>query len=66
MRLPIPSSLEGRLRLAGTLVGIGLCVEFATLFWVHPLSFMTFAGIAAVLVGLGIIVFLLAIVRDER
>jgi hydrogenase/urease accessory protein HupE len=50
------------LRLSSVLVAVGLAVEIATLLWFHPLSFVLFAFVGAVLVAAGILVFLVSLV----
>jgi hypothetical protein len=61
MKLTEPG-LRRILRIASGLVIIGLCVEIVSLLWFHPLSFVLFAFVAASLIGLGILVFLLTLV----
>ncbi len=56
------SGLRRILRIASGLVIVGLCVEIVSLLWFHPLSFVLFAFVAASLIGLGILVFLLTLV----
>jgi hypothetical protein len=41
---------------------VGLLLEIVSLLWFHPLSFVLFAFLAAVLIGLGILVFLVSLV----
>lgn len=50
------------LRVSSALVILGLAVEIASLLWFHPLSFVMFAFVGAVLVGAGILVFLASLV----
>jgi hypothetical protein len=54
--------LQQRLKVAAYLLIGGLLIEAGTLYWVNPLSFMLFIGLGGTLVGLGIIVYLVAIV----
>ena len=56
------SRLQRRLRIAAYLLIVGLLVEVVTLYWSSPLSFMLFIGLGGTLIGLGIIVYLTAIV----
>ena len=56
------SRLQRRLKIAAYLLIAGLLVEAVTLYWSSPLSFMLFIGLGGTLVGLGIIVYLVAIV----
>jgi hypothetical protein len=55
-----------RLRLAGTLIILGLLVEGASLMWNHPLSFIAFLGIGGLLLFLGIVVYLTALVSPGK
>ena len=50
-----------RLRLAGLLVALGLLTEAATLIWAHPTAFLVFLGVGALLVAVGILVYLAAV-----
>jgi polyferredoxin len=54
--------LHQRLKVAAYLLIGGLLIEAVTLYWLNPLSFMLFIGLGGTLVGLGIIVYLVAIV----
>jgi hypothetical protein len=54
--------LARRLKLSGLLVAIGLVIEAATLFWAHPTAFLVFIGLGGSLVGLGVLLYLFAIV----
>jgi hypothetical protein len=49
-----------RLRLAGSLVALGLLVQVATLFRAHPYSFLSFLLIGTGLVVVGVLAFLWA------
>jgi len=55
-----------RLRLAGTLIALGLVVEAVSLSWNHPLSFVAFLGIGGLLLFLGIVVYLAALVSPGQ
>ena len=57
-----PPGFEGRLKLAGLLLSAGLAVQVSTLFWTHPLTFVAFIALGGSLVGLGVIVYLYALV----
>lgn len=57
------STVEGRIRFAAFLILLGLVVEAVTLNILHPLSFIAFAGVGGLLIGSGIILFLLALLR---
>ena len=54
--------LQRRLKIAAYLLIAGLIVEAVTLYWSSPMSFMFFIGVSGALVGLGAIVYLVAIV----
>jgi F0F1-type ATP synthase assembly protein I len=58
--------IEVRLRLASVLVGVGLLVALASMFWDHPLSFMVFLLVGMPLCAAGVIVYLLTIVSSPR
>lgn len=58
-----PRSIDGRIRLAAALCLLGLAVEAVTLNLLHPLAFVAFATIGVALIGLGVAVFLLALLR---
>jgi len=49
------------LRVSSGLVIMGLLLEIVSLLWFHPLSFVLFAFFAAVLIGLGILVYLVSL-----
>jgi hypothetical protein len=44
------------------LVILGLLVEIVSLLWFHPLSFVLFIFVGVILMGLGIVVYLLSLV----
>ncbi len=50
------------LQAASGLIILGLLVEIVTLLWFHPLSFVLFAFVGAILIGLGIVVYLFSLV----
>jgi hypothetical protein len=50
------------LQVSSALVIIGLLLEIVSLLWFHPLSFVLFAFVAATLIGLGILVYLVSLV----
>jgi hypothetical protein len=50
------------LQFSSTLVIAGLLLEIVSLLWFHPLSFVLFAFVAATLIGLGILVYLVSLV----
>jgi hypothetical protein len=49
------------LRVSSGLVILGLLLEIVSLLWFHPLSFVLFAFLAAALIGLGIVVYLVSL-----
>jgi uncharacterized membrane protein YccC len=57
--------LARELRLAGTLLIVGLAVTIVTLIWKAPLSFLLFAGIGVVLTLAGVAVYLFSIVSTS-
>ncbi|MGC1661138.1 MAG: hypothetical protein WA737_14090, partial [Candidatus Acidiferrales bacterium] len=50
------------LQISSALAIAGLLIEVVSLLWFHPLSFVLFAFVAATLVGLGIVVYLVSLV----
>lgn len=54
------------LQISSGLVIVGLLLEIVSLLWFHPLSFVLFAFLAAVLIGLGILVFLVSLVFVDQ
>jgi uncharacterized membrane protein len=54
--------LTKHLRVAGTLIILGLIVQLASLFWNHPLSFLLFVLVGSAILVAGILVYLFAIV----
>lgn len=57
-----PTVLARRFKLSALLITSGLVVETVTLFWSHPMTFLTFLFIGGVLVAVGVAVYLLALV----
>jgi hypothetical protein len=49
-------------KVSSALVVVGLLLEIISLLWFSPLSFVLFAFVAATLIGLGIVVYLAALV----
>ena len=58
---PDAPPVSRRLRLAGLLIGLGLLIEASTLIWSHPTAFLAFLGVGAVLVAVGILVYLVSV-----
>lgn len=50
------------LQVSSALIVLGLLVEIVSLLWFHPLSFVLFAFVGVVLIGLGILVYLVSLV----
>jgi hypothetical protein len=50
------------LQVSSAFVILGLLLEIVSLLWFHPLSFVLFAFVAAALIGLGILVYLVSLV----
>jgi hypothetical protein len=50
------------LQVSSGLVILGLLLEIVSLLWFHPLSFVLFAFVAASLIALGILVYLVSLV----
>jgi hypothetical protein len=50
------------LQISSALVILGLLLEMLSLLWFHPLSFVLFAFVAAGLIGLGILTYLVSLV----
>jgi hypothetical protein len=59
------SVTERRIRWAAYLIGAGLLVQLGSLLVVHPLAFVAFLMVGCPLVGLGIIVYLIALVSSD-
>jgi len=50
--------MERRIRCSGLIVGLGLVIQTATLFWTHPLAFMAFLLVGCPLVAAGLLFYL--------
>jgi hypothetical protein len=57
----VTPDLSRRLKLSGLLVGLGLIVEAATMFWPHPTAFLVFLGLGGLLVAVGVLLYLVSI-----
>jgi hypothetical protein len=53
-----PMGEQTLLRVASSLIILGLLVEVVTLLWFHPLAFVLFTFVGVLLIGLGILVYL--------
>jgi hypothetical protein len=49
-------------RLSGALLIIGLCIEAISLFWIHPLAFLSFFVIGGAFLGARVLLFLSSII----
>jgi hypothetical protein len=54
--------IQRSLQVSSSLIILGLLVEIVTLLWFHPLSFLLFVFVGVVLIGLGIVVYLISLV----
>ena len=57
MKLPA-IGIRRFLQASSVLIILGLLVEILSLLWFHPLAFVLFAFVGALLIGLGILVYL--------
>jgi hypothetical protein len=60
------NSLERRLQFSGILLILGLLVEAGCLLWTRPLAFVLFLGVGGLLLGLGILLYLLSLVSRRQ
>ena len=58
------SSLQRKLKTAAYFLTGGLLVEGITLHWAHPTSFLLFILLGGILVGAGILIYLIAVVTE--
>jgi hypothetical protein len=58
--------LERRLQFSGVLLILGLLVEAVCLFWTRPLAFVLFLSVGGLLLGLGILLYLFALVSTGQ
>jgi hypothetical protein len=61
-----PRKIERRIRLAGILLITGLLAELVTLWWSHPTAFLFFLFVGGGLMGVGIVVYLFALISNEN
>ena len=45
------------------LISVGLVIQLTTLYWNHPVAFLIFLGAGASLTGLGMLLFIWALIR---
>ena len=55
------TGMAPRLRIAGVLIFLGLLIEALTLTWNNPVAFLVFLGLGGLLIGLGIVFYLLSL-----
>ena len=66
MNLPSHAIKMGaRLRIAGTLIFVGLLIESLTLTWNNPIAFLVFVGIGGLMMIAGIVVYLLSLISPS-
>ncbi len=58
--------MDENLRKACILIVSGLVVEFLTLLWSHPIAFMLFLGGGFLLIGAGVVLYLVTLLRMRR
>jgi hypothetical protein len=58
--------LARRLQFSGILLILGLLVEALCLFWTRPIAFVLFLGVGGLLLGLGVLLFLFALVSRSQ
>jgi len=61
-----PSRLEKRLRIAGSLILIGLVVELITLKWSHPTAFLFFLLLGGSLMAIGVLFYLYSLLSHTQ
>lgn len=59
-------SMAQRLRIAGTLIALGLIAELLTLAWNNPISFIVFLAIGGLLMFAGIVLYLWSVLSDGQ
>jgi hypothetical protein len=59
------SKIPLRLRTAGALIFLGVLIEILTLEWNSPIAFLVFLGMGGLLIGLGVVFYLLSIVSPS-
>jgi len=58
--------MENRLRIAGSLLIIGLLIEAICLLWARPIAFVLFVAIGGLFLFAGLVVYLLSLAFDGR
>jgi hypothetical protein len=59
-------AISRELRIAGTLLILGLLVAVISLLWKAPLAFLLFAGIGGLLIAAGVLMYLYSIVSPSE
>jgi hypothetical protein len=62
----LPTKIERRIRISGSLLIAGMLVELVTLRWSHPTAFLFFLLLGGALIAMGIIIYLFSIVPSEK
>lgn len=60
------TKMQRRVRTAGVLVLLGLLIELVSLLWSHPTAFMFFLAPGALLIAVGILVYLYSLVSVQE
>jgi hypothetical protein len=58
--------MENRLRIAGSLLIIGLLIEAICLLWARPIAFVLFVAMGGLFLFAGLVVYLLSLAFDGR
>lgn len=56
------TGMQTFLRVSSVLIILGLIAEVSSLLWFHPLAFVVFVFLAATFVGIGMLIYLFALV----
>ena len=62
----LPTKIERRIRISGSLLIAGMLVELVTLRWSHPTAFLFFLLLGGALMGMGIIIYLFSLVPVDN
>jgi len=66
MTEPLSKYASSKLRTAGAFVLAGLVVEALSLWWNHPLAFLAFLAVGGLLLAIGIVIYLLTLLKLSR
>jgi hypothetical protein len=58
--------MDRLLQYSGVLVILGLLVEVLCLLWTRPIAFVVFLGVGGLFLGLGVLVYLFALVSSRH